>query len=568
MFDAVAYQRNRTGAALAHLVSEIRHALPEGRALPNDVWQRRHAFILALLWLHAIGIACYGLIVGVGPLHSLAEGGVVAATAIVASWGNRSRRFRATAASFGLLTASAILVHLSGGLIEMHFHYFVMIVVIILYQDWAPFLLAITYVALQHGIVGVLMPEAVYNHPDAWANPWKWAVIHAAFVMGASIAGIVSWRLNEAARAHAEQLLQSAGEGICGLDIDGHITFVNPIAARMLGYGVEELLGRPLNDVLRSSEAAGAEVAGDAESPYAVLEDGGVHRASGQIWRRKDGSTFPVEYVSTPIRDVRGLVGAIITFRDITERKRREDEIRTLNAELEHRVEERTAELAATNKELEAFAYSVSHDLRAPLRSINGFSQVLLEDHAPQLTEDARATLHRVRAASQRMGQLIDDLLQLSGVTRTEMRRKTVDLSAVVQSVAADLQQTEPGRHVEFVIEPGITAKGDPRLLRLVLENLLGNAWKFTSRHPQARIEFGAVPAEGKPVYYVRDDGAGFDMAYADKLFGTFQRLHSPAEFDGTGIGLATVQRIIHRHGGRIWAEGAQERGATFSFTL
>ncbi len=250
------------------------------------------------------------------------------------------------------------------------------------------------------------------------------------------------------------------------------------------------------------------------------------------------------------------------------------DEIRRLNESLERRVAERTAELAAVNKELQAFAYSVSHDLRAPLRSIDGFSQALLEDYGDRLQGDAQDYLSRVRAASQRMAQLIDDLLHLSRITRREMHRRRIDLSALAQTVADVLQQQEPERDVAFVIQENLVADGDARLLRIALENLMGNAWKFTAKHPTARIEFGAqrVPAEEDQVeeiaYFVRDDGAGFEMDYADKLFGVFQRLHSTSEFDGTGIGLATVQRIIHRHGGRIWAEGAVEEGATFYFTL
>jgi len=237
-------------------------------------------------------------------------------------------------------------------------------------------------------------------------------------------------------------------------------------------------------------------------------------------------------------------------------------------SELEERVIERTAELVAVNKELETFAYSVSHDLRAPLRSLDGFSLALLEDYADRLDAGGRDYLQRVRVASQRMGQLIDDLLKLSRLTRAEMRHETVDLSALMRAIATEFQQREPNRRVEFTVAEGAVAKGDTRLLRAALENLVGNAWKFTSKHPRARIEFGVTRRDGEQVYFVRDDGAGFDMAYAGKLFGAFQRLHSMTEFGGTGIGLATVQRIVHRHGGRVWADGAEEQGATFYFTL
>jgi signal transduction histidine kinase len=236
--------------------------------------------------------------------------------------------------------------------------------------------------------------------------------------------------------------------------------------------------------------------------------------------------------------------------------------------ELEQRVQERTHQLAVANKELEAFSYSVSHDLRAPLRGIDGFSQALLEDHAEQLNEDGKDLLDRVRSATQRMSTLIDDLLDLSRITRSEMQTGSVDLSELAGTVAEELKKTEPGRNVEFVIADGLTATGDSHLLRVVMENLLGNAWKYTSGHPRARIELGSKEVDGRMVYFVRDDGAGFDPTYSSRLFGAFQRLHTASEFPGTGVGLASVQRIIHRHGGTITAEAAVEKGATFYFTL
>ena len=244
------------------------------------------------------------------------------------------------------------------------------------------------------------------------------------------------------------------------------------------------------------------------------------------------------------------------------------DEVQRYATRLEELVADRTAELAAVNKELEAFAYSVSHDLRAPLRSIDGFGQALLEDYGPSIDATGQGYVQRMRAASQRMGRLIDDLLHLSRLTRREMNRERVDLSALAQNAAGERQAEELERQVELVIAPGLVAHGDPGLLRILMENLLGNAFKFTAKHPSARIEFGASFENGEMVYFVRDDGAGFDMAYSNKLFGAFQRLHKVTEFEGAGIGLATVQRIVHRHGGRVWAEGAVEKGATFYFTL
>ncbi len=221
-----------------------------------------------------------------------------------------------------------------------------------------------------------------------------------------------------------------------------------------------------------------------------------------------------------------------------------------------------------TLAELESFSYSVSHDLRAPLRGIDGFSQALLEDYSDKLDEEGKQHLVRVRAGAQRMGELIDDLLKLSRVNRSELRHTKVDLSRIAREVVTELRQPEADRQVEVIIKEELTADGDPQLLKVAMENLLGNAWKFTSRQPQARIEFGRSEVNGRSTFFVRDNGAGFDMSYANKLFGAFQRLHSMAEFPGTGIGLATVQRVIHRHGGEVWAEGAVGQGAAFFFTL
>jgi signal transduction histidine kinase len=226
----------------------------------------------------------------------------------------------------------------------------------------------------------------------------------------------------------------------------------------------------------------------------------------------------------------------------------------------------RAAETA--NKELEAFSYSVSHDLRAPLRGIDGFSQALAEDEADKLSADGRDYIRRIRAGAQRMAELIDDLLRLSRVSRADFRRDRVDLSALAESVVGELRREASDRTTEVVIQPGVTAYVDARLARIALENLLGNAWKFTSKAAQARIEFGVRAEANHPVYFVRDNGAGFDMKYADRLFGAFQRLHTDKDYPGTGIGLATVQRIVLRHGGRIWVEAAVGEGATFQFTL
>jgi PAS domain S-box-containing protein len=286
-------------------------------------------------------------------------------------------------------------------------------------------------------------------------------------------------------------------------------------------------------------------------------------------FRRADGSEAIIFDRGYVVHDEHGKAARMIgAMMDITERKRAEEEIKKLNIDLELRVTERTAQLEAANNELESFSYSVSHDLRAPLRATAGFSRVLLARYTDLLDSEGKDFLQRIDAASRRMAELIEDLLNLSRIARTEMRKEPIDISLLARSIAKELQQSEPGRKVTFLIQDDLNISGDPRLLRIVLENLLGNAWKFTSKHPEATIEVGAYGKNKKPTYFVRDDGAGFDMAYGDKLFGAFQRLHSLNEFAGTGIGLATVRRIIRRHGGEVWAEGETEKGTTVYFTI
>jgi signal transduction histidine kinase/PAS domain-containing protein len=254
--------------------------------------------------------------------------------------------------------------------------------------------------------------------------------------------------------------------------------------------------------------------------------------------------------------------------RELAERVKAEAEVQRLNEDLERRVSERTTQLEAVNRELTAFSYSVSHDLRAPLRGIDGFGLALLEDYGDRLDDTGKDYIRRIRRATQQMGRLIDDMLKLSRLTKAEMRRETVDLSPIVREVFAALRQDDPGRAVETVIQEGVCVQGDRDMLRVLLFNLLDNAWKFTGKNPRARIEFGVAEEEGQRVCFVRDNGVGFDMAYAGKLFGAFQRLHTQEAFPGTGIGLATVQRIVHRHGGWVRAEAEPGRGATFYFTL
>jgi PAS domain S-box-containing protein len=345
-------------------------------------------------------------------------------------------------------------------------------------------------------------------------------------------------------------------------DLEGRIIFWNAGAEQMYGWKTEEAMDKVSHNLLQT------------EFPRPIAEIKAKlyahnHWEGELVHTRKDGERIVVASHWVLHRNEHDKPRAVLEVNnDITERKHAEREIRRLNEELEQRVADRTSELQAVNKELEAFSYSVSHDLRAPLRHINGFSQALLEDYTDKLDEVGKSYLQEVRSASQEMAQLIDDVLELARVTRSEMRREEVDLSDLAQVVAAELKKREPKRKVIVNLEEELVTRGDKRLLRIVLTNLLGNAWKFTAKRTEARITFGREQKNGEPTYFIRDNGAGFDMAYVGKLFGAFQRLHTAGEFEGTGIGLATVQRIVYRHGGRVWAEGAVNEGATFYFTL
>ncbi len=356
-------------------------------------------------------------------------------------------------------------------------------------------------------------------------------------------------------------LAETASDAILSADSSGKIVYFNSAAERIFSYSSTEIIGQPLTLLMPER----------FHDPHRQGLDRFLRTGEARVIgktvelaaRRKNGSEFPIALALSSWKTREGTFFTAI-LSDITERKRAEESLERHRNELI----QSNAGLAAANKELEAFSYSVSHDLRAPLRGIDGFSLALLEDYADKLDEDGRDYLHRVRAATQRMGILIDDLLNLSRVTRSEMRRENTDLGAIARSVAGELQKTQPERRVEFRIEEGLEAFVDSHLIRIVLENLLGNAWKFTSKRESACIEFGRTSGDVGFTYYIRDDGAGFNPTYANRLFGAFQRLHDKNEFPGTGVGLATVQRIIHRHGGRIWAESAVERGATFYFTL
>ncbi len=360
------------------------------------------------------------------------------------------------------------------------------------------------------------------------------------------------------------QIIDQIPNWIFAKDKDGVYILVNKSLAEAYSSTVEEVVGKK-EDIFTADEK---EAERFREADLKVFQSGkplyveeSVTLPNGEK-RYVQTNKIPFTFSGTDTPAVLG------TSNDVTQIIEAEMEIRRLNTELEERVKMRTAELELVNKELESFSYSVSHDLRAPLRAVDGFSRALLEDYSDKLDEQGQHYLNRVRFTTKRMGKLIDDLLKLSRLTRSEIFRSKVNLSVMAHHIAGELQKESSQRDTEFIVEDGVVVNADPNLIEVVLRNFLQNSWKFTSKHPKGRIEFGMTQQGAEKVYFVRDDGAGFEQAYAGKLFGAFQRLHTLSEFEGTGVGLATVQRIIHRHGGRVWAEGEVEKGAVFYFTI
>jgi PAS domain S-box-containing protein len=340
-----------------------------------------------------------------------------------------------------------------------------------------------------------------------------------------------------------------------GKTVGGVITSWNPAAERMYWYPAEEIIGQPMTVVCPPDRV------GEIEEILAKVGRGESVTHFETVRQRKDGTTFPASVTVSPIHDEHGrLIGASSIARDITEQNQSR-----AAAEHAHRADD----LERANRNLESFTYSVSHDLRAPLHALGGFSGILLEDYGDVLGEDGRDYAERIQSASARMAQLIDDLLDLSRLARAGLHPRPVDLGAEVTRIAEELQRAEPDRRVQFAIQRPVQVQADRTLIRTVLENLVGNAWKFTSHRDDALIEFGTTPVEGASLCcYVRDNGAGFDPVYAGKLFSPFQRLHTADEFPGAGVGLASVRQIVERHGGQVRAEGLVGEGATFYFTL
>ena len=375
-------------------------------------------------------------------------------------------------------------------------------------------------------------------------------------------ADITGRREAEELRSFLAAIVQSSDDAIIGKDLQSNVVSWNLGAERMFGYTAAEMLGQPVTHLLSPDRP---------EEESHILQEA-IHGATHQfetVRIRKGGQPIDVSLTVSPIRSARGeIIGISSIARDITERKRAEEQIQRMNLELEQRVQDRTAELTAANRDMEAFTYSVAHDLRAPLRHIDAFSRILHDDFAGGLPAEARRYLENIRNGSRNMSHLVDDLLNLARVGRQGLKHQPTSLGGLVKDVVGDLNRDTEGRQIEWRIQPLPTVECDSGLMKQVYANLLGNAVKYTRPRAHAVIEVGCRKVNGDTALFVSDNGVGFNMKYADKLFGVFQRLHRAEEFEGTGVGLATVDRIVRKHGGSIWAEAAENKGATFYFTV
>ena len=561
--------------------------VPAGRPLPENVWRGRYKFLVGLTWFHAIAIALSGVVLGhrwdLHPsaffehgtvLHTATEGLVVAVFAVLAGWRKAGRTLQATAIGFGLMSSSAILVHLSGGYIEFHFHFFVMLTFLALCQDWIPYLLAVGFVALHHGVVGVVWPEQVYNHPAAFNAPWTWAGIHALFVLWSSVGTVIAWRFNERAFAQTALILEAAGEGIFGLDTEGAIIFMNPAAARMLGVSARVAVGKPLGRFVSHLATDGTPLPDAESSIFTPLRDRTARQATDQIFKRSDGSYFPVDYVSTPMIERDQLAGVVVSFNDITERHRSEAVQRS-----HRRLEETLEQLKATQRQvlqqerlraMGQMASGIAHDFNNSLSPIVGFAELLLR--RPDLPrETTQSYVKLINTAAQDATAVIRRLRELYRERSESTPAAPVDVRRCVDEVVALTQprwkSEAVGRGVTIHIATDIAdvpvIMGDAAAIREMLANLIFNAVDAMTEGGtitvRARCEGGDVRLE------VKDSGVGMSDEVRQRCLEPF---FSTKGQHGTGLGLSLVHATVEQHGGTLTVESEPGRGTTFVVLL
>ena len=540
-------------AGKASAWSRVRAVLPEGRELPEGEFRTRHRAILLILWAHVIGLAVFGFYRGVQAEFVIGECLLLAGLAAVASWHRLARRFRSSVSALGLVTSSAILVQFSGGFIEAHFHYFVVVAVVAIYQDWVPFLLAVLYVAVDHGLVGSLAPAWVYNHPDAVANPWKWASIHAVLVLAECAALVTVWRYSEQARLRADLLLRSTGEGLVGTDLEGRITFANPAASTLIGRPERQLVGTPWTELF----------------PRWTMPEQAMGRAAETELVRSDGRKLPVEVVATAVLQHGERRGAVVAFRDITERKQAEREhLARLEKDREiHRLQEEAA-----FKTL--FINSAAHELRTPLTPLKLHLHVLRGEKRGGLNEEQRRITAILGRNLDRLGHLVEDVLDVGRLQagRIHLDVEEVQLDRVVHEAVEAFQEVavRNGVAMECQAVPGLKATADAKRLTQIMFNLLDNALKFTPKGGRLTVTLH-TDAQGMAVVEVRDTGMGLTMEDMAKLFHPFSQAHDPMEQtrSGSGLGLYISRGLAELHGGTLEAASdGRAKGSTFTLRI
>jgi PAS domain S-box-containing protein len=571
-------------SGILSLLGQAWSCVPSGGSLPETVWRGRRRFLVGLTWFHAVAIAASGPVLGHRwewsfaalfadgtVLHAAAEGGIVAVFAAVAGWPRASRTFQATCVGFGLMSASGILVHLSGGYIEAHFHFFVMLAFLALCQDWIPYLLAVAFVAVHHGVVGVIWPEHVYNHTAAYSAPWTWAGIHAGFVLASCIGSVIAWRFNERAFAQTSQILKAAGEGIFGVDMERRISFINPAGAAIFGVDARQLVGTPVARVLPSVKADGTPIA-EADCPlWKPLADGRLRRATDHAFARMDGSYFPVDYTSTPMIERDRVTGLVVSFQDITERRRAAAALEQSH----HRLEATLAELQATQRQMlqqerlrtvGQMASGIAHDFNNTLSPILGFSELLLRaPHTPGA--DVDNFLRLINTAARDAAAVVR---RLSHLYRERDETSTYGPVNFVRCIEEAVALTQPRWRNEAQAN-GITIRlttdipdrlpsvtGDESEIREMLVNLVVNA---IDAMPEGGTITLRAHADAAGVHVaIRDTGAGMSEEVRQRCL---QPFFSTKGQHGSGLGLSLVHAIVERHGGTVDIESEPGRGTT-----
>ena len=560
--------------------------VPSGGALPAHVWRRRLQFLVTLTWLHVVGIALSGVVLGYrwewslshgSVLHPVSESLIVALFAALASWGKPSRMVQASAVGFGLLSSSAILVHLSGGFIEMHFHFFVMLVFLALLQDWIPYLLAVGFVAVHHGVVGVLWPSEVYNHPAAIESPWTFAGWHALFVLWSCLGSVIAWKFNERAFAQTAMILEAAGEGIFGLDVDGHVTFMNPAAASMLHVKAARLVGKPITRFLQHANADGLPLPAESAPLFLPLSNGTPSYVTEAQFQRTDGSTFPVDYISTPIIERTRITGLVVSFRDVTERRRVQADLQKSHKQLE----ETLTQLKATQRQvlqqerlraMGQMASGIAHDFNNSLSPILGFTELLLRPDRGYDQGTVETYMKLINTAARDASAVVRRLRELYAERGEPLKVAAVDLRGCIEHAIALTQPRWKSQALAngATIQVNVDARevpavaGDSADLREVLTNLIFNA-------VDAMPNGGAITvgARRESEHYVRlevrDTGTGMTEEVRQRCLEPF---FSTKGQQGTGLGLAMVSALVERHRGTCTIESELGQGTSFILQL